>query len=117
MIKYVSTYTKVYLKKKDEWRTYLMMPMWCFCVLFSLIFFIKPYGLSTHLNVDAIQMGTHNISLYKEVHYNLFITQFIITQFIITHGGGWEWQWCRVSYVTGASNWNWLTVGQGLLSL
>ena len=24
---------------------------------------------------------------------------------------------CRVSYVTGASNWYWLTVGQGLLSL
>ena len=31
--------------------------------------------------------------------------------------GGWVRQRCRVSYVTGASNWYWLTVGQGLLSL
>ena len=30
---------------------------------------------------------------------------------------GWVKQRCRVSYVTGASNWDWLTVGQGLLSL
>ena len=34
------------------------------------------------------------------------------------HGGGWVWQRCCVSYViTRASNWYWLTVGQGLLSL
>ena len=32
-------------------------------------------------------------------------------------GGGWVRQRCRVSYVTGASNWYWLTVGQGLLTL
>ena len=34
-------------------------------------------------------------------------------------GGGWVRQryQCYVSYVTGASNWYWLTVGQGLLSL
>ena len=43
-------------------------------------------------------------------------------------GGGWVgeggeagrgkvWRRCRVSYVTGASNWYWLTVGQVLLSL
>ena len=31
--------------------------------------------------------------------------------------GGWVWRRCRVSYVTGVSNWYWLTVGQGLLSL
>ena len=33
-------------------------------------------------------------------------------------GEGWlVWQKCRVPYVTGASNWYWLTVGQGLLPL
>ena len=32
-------------------------------------------------------------------------------------GGGWVVQRCHVSYVTGASNGYWLTVGQGLLSL
>ena len=31
--------------------------------------------------------------------------------------GGWVRQRCRVSYVTGASNWCWLTIGQGLVSL
>ena len=32
-------------------------------------------------------------------------------------GDGWVRQRCCVSYVTGASNWDWLTVEQGLLSL
>ena len=32
-------------------------------------------------------------------------------------GAGWVRQRCRVSYITGASNWYWLTVGQGLVSL
>ena len=32
---------------------------------YSLIFFIKAYVVGTHLQVDAIQMGTHNICLYK----------------------------------------------------
>ena len=32
-------------------------------------------------------------------------------------GGGRVWQRCLVSNVTGVSNWYWLTVGQGLLSL
>ena len=31
--------------------------------------------------------------------------------------GGWVRQRCRAAYLTGASNWDWLTVGQGLLSL
>ena len=31
--------------------------------------------------------------------------------------GGRLWRRCRVSYVTGASNWYWLSVWQGLLSL
>ena len=34
-----------------------------------------------------------------------------------TFWGGRVVRRCRVSYVTGASNWYWLTVGQGLLSL
>ena len=32
-------------------------------------------------------------------------------------GGGRVWRRSRVSYVTGASNWYWITAGQGLLSL
>ena len=32
-------------------------------------------------------------------------------------GGVWVWQRCSVSYVTRGSNWYWLTVGQGLLSM
>ena len=36
---------------------------------------------------------------------------------INSHGGGRVVRRCCVSYITGASNWYWLTVGQGLLSL
>ena len=42
-------------------------------IFFLLIFFIKAYYVGTHLHgirhqqSDAIQMGTHNICLYKEV--------------------------------------------------
>ena len=48
--------------------TYLMV----FMQFFFLIFFIKAYVVDTHLNcmqveVDAIQLGTHNICLHKEV--------------------------------------------------
>ena len=44
------------------------------CVFFFLIFFIKTYIVGTHLNcIDAIQMGTHNICLYKEVDKKKYI--------------------------------------------
>ena len=36
---------------------------------------------------------------------------------LLVYGSGRVVQRCHVSYVTGASNWYWLTVGQGLLSL
>ena len=39
------------------------------------------------------------------------------SQFSWQEGGGRVVQRCCVSYITGASNWYWLTVGQGLLSL
>ena len=53
--------------KKDQKRTYLMMTM-----PFFLIFLYKGiccgYSFELHRQVDAIQMSTHNISLYKEVN-------------------------------------------------
>ena len=48
--------------------TYLMVLMQCLC--FFLNFFLKACVVGTHLNcigIDAIQMGTHNLCLYKEV--------------------------------------------------
>ena len=36
---------------------------------------------------------------------------------MVINWGGWVRQRCCISCVTGASNWYWLTVGQGLLSL
>ena len=39
------------------------------------------------------------------------------TCFLFNPGGGRVWWRCRVSLVIGTSNWYWLTVGQGLLSL
>ena len=52
-------------------------------------------------------------------------TVLILPSCLSTFGGGggggeragWVWRRCCVSYFTGASNWYWLTVGQGLLSL
>ena len=59
-LKYVSTYFK-----KDQ-QTYLLM----FMIFFS-DFLYKSiccgYSFELHRQIDAIQMGTHNISLYKEV--------------------------------------------------
>ena len=53
--------------KKDQKRTYLMMTM-----PFSSDFLYKGiccgYSFQLHRQVDAIQMSTHNISLYKEVN-------------------------------------------------
>ena len=54
-----------YTIKKVQKRTYLMMIM-----RFFFIFFIKADVVGTHLNcidVDAIQMSTHNTCFYKEV--------------------------------------------------
>ena len=59
--------TKDTLKNKYQQRPYLAMYMQFF---FSDFFFIKTYVVGTHLNyidVDAIQMSTHNICLFKEV--------------------------------------------------
>ena len=45
----------------------MLMGYNCF-LFFFLIFFIKAYVVGTQ--VDAIQMSTHNICLYKEVDKN-----------------------------------------------
>ena len=52
--------TKDTLKNKYQQKLYLVIFM-----QFFLIFFINSFEL--HRQVDAIQMGTHNICLYKEV--------------------------------------------------
>ena len=69
---YVLTYTKSTPNKNkiSKIKDYLIMLMQCFCMFFFflLIFFIKAYVAGTHLYcIDAIQMGTHNISFYKKV--------------------------------------------------
>ena len=77
MVKYVPTYTKGILKKKKEQRgTYQMMLVRCFlCFGFFLSNFLYKsiicgYSFALHQGVDAIQIGTHNICLYKEVDKN-----------------------------------------------
>ena len=53
--------------KKDQQRTYLMMLMRCVSVFSSLYKGICcGYPFELHRLVDAIQMGIHNICLYKE---------------------------------------------------
>ena len=52
--------------KKDQKRTYLMMIMRFFSdILYKGI--CCGYSFELHRQVDAIQMSTHNICLYKEV--------------------------------------------------
>ena len=66
VIKYVSTYTKGTLKSQRK--TYLMMPMWFFFsdFLYKRIIYCG-FSFELHQQVDAIQIGTHNICFYKEV--------------------------------------------------
>ena len=69
MAKYVSTYTKGTLKQRSvkglSNDAYAML-LFCF---FSSDFLYKciysGYSFELHRQVDAIQMGTHNICLYK----------------------------------------------------
>ena len=63
--KYVSAY-QGYTSKKDQQRTHLMM----FIQFFSDFLYKSiccEYSFELHRQVDAIQMGTHNICLDKEV--------------------------------------------------
>ena len=51
VVKYVPTYTKGTLKKKDQRRTYQMNDAYAiFKRFFFLFFFIKTYVVGTHLN-------------------------------------------------------------------
>ena len=52
--------------KKDQKRTYLMMTAIFSDFLYKGI--CCEYSFELHRQVDAIQMSTHNISLYKEVN-------------------------------------------------
>ena len=68
-----SSILRVHLNK-IQWRTYQMMLMRCYCVFFFSDFLNKSiccgYSFELHRQVDAIQMGTHNIYLYKDVYKN-----------------------------------------------
>ena len=56
--------------KIDQRKTYLMMLMGCFLSFCFSDFLHKSircgYPFELHQQVDAIQMGTHNVCLYKE---------------------------------------------------
>ena len=71
---------KVHLKKKLQ-RTYQIMLMRCVCVVVFSDFLYKSicfgYSFELHRQVDAIQMGTHNICLYKEVDKNTKTTELL----------------------------------------
>ena len=64
VVKYVFTYTNGTLKKNDQgYDAYVM-----FLCVFSFDFLYRSicyrYSFELHRQVDAIQMGTHNICLY-----------------------------------------------------
>ena len=79
------------------------------CELWSMILLLNQ---STDTSINLIYM-------YITYDYYDPLARMIIMIHLHTQvfGGGWVVRRCRVSYVTGASNWYWLTVGQGLLSL
>ena len=58
-------------------------------------------------------------SVWSESLRRYKVRSFLSHMHIFIHGdgGGRVVRRCCVSYITGASNWYWLTVGQGLLSL
>ena len=100
---------------KDQWISYQMMLMRCcfFCCFFFFFFFFFfflfflffsdflyksiccGYSFELHRQVDAIQMGTHNICLFKEVDKNCtgcnldwllsFLHFFFFSSFFITY--------------------------------
>ena len=51
--------------KKDPQRTFLIMYVRFFYFLYKSI--CCGYSFELHRQVDAIQMGTHNLGIYKEV--------------------------------------------------
>ena len=67
MAKYVSTYTKGTLKKKDQQDLSNGAHAFCFFSDFLYKSICCGYSFELHQFVNAIQMSTHNICLYKEV--------------------------------------------------
>ena len=72
MLKYASTYLR-YIKNKHQKKTSLMMILRFLIRFFFSDFFFSHkgiccgYSFELHRQVDAIQMSTRNICLYKEV--------------------------------------------------
>ena len=77
------------------------------------IFLFQVHNLSIHLKCSNRQALANSVG-QDQMLQNAEVDQ---VNTICHSSGGWVVRRCRVSYVTGASNWYWLTVGQGLLSL
>ena len=71
MVKYVFTCTRGTLKKRSaKYLSNDANAMFCVFFFFSGLLYksiCRGYSFELHRQVDAIQMGTHNICLYKEV--------------------------------------------------
>ena len=72
VVKYVPTYTKGTLKKKRSAKDSSNNAYAMFLSFFCFLLFLYEnvccwYSFELHRSVDAIQMGNHNICLYKEV--------------------------------------------------
>ena len=72
------------------------------------------------VQVYHIPIITNEYSVSQCLYCSPYVTHVMKLQFSFTYlknGSGWVRQWFHVSCFTGASNWDWLTVEQGLLSL
>ena len=87
LVKYVSTYTKGTLKKKDQRRAYIMTLMQCLYVFFYFLYKnIYIYVVGTHLNcinkLMLFKWVPETYTYYKEVDkkytgYNLKTTELL----------------------------------------
>ena len=82
-------------------------------------FFLRKYLSEQHWQMRHIRL--HGCICFREETSKSSLPIFSqykvgFTGVTVHVWGGWVRQRCHVSYVTGASNWYWLTVGQFLLS-
>ena len=104
-----------------QWVTYFMLT---FCISSTIrpttyipcIVLFSMYWLSRYLDPVTLTYIPSSSDFYTFYDIPLSLSCIIQKVSAAYWGGRVVWR-CRVSYVTGASNWYWLTVGQGLLSL
>ena len=75
------------------------------------------FKLWSNVCLSEMMCRTHKSTMLTQGQGHNWRSSVWVLNFEAAPGGGRVVRRCCVSYITGASNWYWLTVGQGLLSL